>query len=345
MNFKRFHRLYAETEFDEIKVIGKDIEIDGRSYHILGMTLKEKKASLYVLEIVDFPEWEECDREKTPRESLKDNIEARKNDSFFMRIREFRGNDKIYETDGATSGPLRHNDTYEAFLLFLRMKKAGWEIAKDSPFYDVDWDCLAVTNIELRDEFDKLPEWTDDMQVLVDFLPEEYAVELPVVLECGKTVELEFKLEDGSSAICYINKVYPMDIWAEEEEKFSDSAYKERMLQHMTEVEFEQMKKQFFEVLAQQCPREKRYMVIEYECSKEVGLTFYDKEYLDTIPKPSKGSATSIWMSVRPDTEIGAHGLKLRGCMIQKPLDKETKTLEAELFSYSKAIQKRVEKI
>lgn len=345
MNFSLFNALYTRTEFDEIKVIGKDVEKNGRSYYLLGMTLKEKKASLYVLEIADYTLKEKAFHEEIPRESLKIHMEDRKNGSFFMHTRGFRSKDKCYETAGATSGPLKHNDVHEAFMLFLRMHEAGWEISKDSPFYEVDWENLAVTNIELRDEFDRLPEWTDDMEVLVDFIQEDYAIELPVILECGKTMELEFELEDGRTAKCYINKIDTMDVWADEEEKFSDSAYRERMLQHMTEEELEHMKKQFFEALEQQCPRGKQYMVIEYECTEEVTLTFYDREYLDTIPKPSKGSATAIFMRVKPDAETGSHGLKLRGCVIQKPLDKAEKRLEAELFSYSKPVEKRVERI
>lgn len=344
MNFEFFQELHANTDFDEVKVIGKDVEKEGRPYYILGMTLKEKKASLHVLEMADYP-LEEYNHKETPRESLKNAIESRRNRSFFMHIRELQNGETSYETAGATSGPLRHNNPYEPFMLFVRMHEAGWKVSKDSFFYDVEWECLAVTNIELHDEFESLPEWTDDMQVLVDFIPEDHVVELPVVLECGKEIELEFKMEDGSPAACYINKIETVDVWADTEEKFADSEYRERMLQHMTEAEFEHMKERLCEALAQQCPRGKHYMVIEYECTKEVALTFYDREYLDTIPKPNKGSATSMFMRVKPDVETGSHGLKLQACVIQKPLDKEDKTLEAELFSCSKRVEKRVERI
>lgn len=345
MNFEFFNLLYSNAEFDEVKVIGKDIEKNGRSYHILGMTLKEKKATVYILEIADYFSKKDIVRTNTHRESLKNSMESRKNDSFFMQIREFQCDDKIYETAGASSGPIKNSDYCEEYMLFMKMRQAGWEVAEDSPFYDVDWECLAVTNIELRDEFESLPEWPNNIQVLIDSIPENHTIELPVLLECGKTMEMEFPLEDGSSAICYINKIITVDVWADEEKKFSDSSYRERMLQHMTEAEFEHMKEQFFEVLLQHCPRGKHYMLVEYECSKEVTLTFYDREYLDTIEKPKKGSATSIFMRVKPEMETGAHGLKLWGCVIQKPLDGETKTLEAELFSYSKVVEKRVEKL
>lgn len=345
MNFKRFQRLYARTDFDEVKVIGKDVEKNGQSYYLLGMTLKEKKASLYVLAIADHALTEKAFREEVPRESLKANMEARKNDSFFIHVREFRSKDQCYETAGACSGLLKHNDIYEAFMLFLRMHESGLEISENSPFYDIDWENLVVTNIELRDEFETLPEWTDDMQVLIDIMPEESMIELPVVLECGKTMELEFKLEDGSPAICYINKIDTMDVWADTEEKFANIEYRKRMLQHMTEEQLEDTKRDFLKALEQQCPRGKHYMVIEYECTQEIGLTFYDREYLDTVPKPSKGGATSVFMNVKPEAETGAHGRKLRGCVIQKPLDKHEKILEAELFSYSKKVEKRWERV
>lgn len=272
-------------------------------------------------------------------------MQERKNDSFFMHTREFRSKDKCYETAGVISGSLEHNDVYEAFMLFLQMHEAGWKISKDSPFYEVDWENLVVTNIELRDEFDKLPEWADDMEVLVDVIHNGYVIELPVILECGKTMELEFKMEDRNPATCYINKIDTIDVWADTEEKFADSEYRERMLQHMTEDELEDMKRNFLKALQQQCPRGKHYMVIEYECTKEVALNFYDREYLDMVPKPNKGSATSVLMRVKPDAETGSHGLKLQACVIQKPLNKDEKILEAELFSYSRKVEKRVERV
>ena len=53
MNFEIFNEFYKNADFDEVKVIGKDVEKEGRPYYILGMTLKEKKASLHILEMFD----------------------------------------------------------------------------------------------------------------------------------------------------------------------------------------------------------------------------------------------------------------------------------------------------
>lgn len=136
-----------------------------------------------------------------------------------------------------------------------------------------------------------------------------------------------------------------MDIWEKQEKKFSDSAYREKMLQHVSEEELERMKQHFFEVLEEHCPKGKCYMTIEYECSEDVSLNFYDREYLDTLPKPNKGSASALLMSVKPEKETGEHGYKLRGGVIQKPLDRNVKKMDAELFSYVETVQKKIEKL
>lgn len=348
MNFALFDVLHSDMQFDALKVIGKDVEKNGRLYHIIGMTLKEKKATVYVLEQKDNLFEEEYVQERTPRMDLKRSMEKRQNSSFFMHIREFRAWEEgkeatVYEVKSASSGPIKNSDYCEAMMLFLRMREAGWSIPKDSVFYEAGWGSLVLTEIELQGEFETLPDWTKEIQVQVDCIPESAAIEQSVQLECGMALEVPFYLEDGTPVTCYINKVYLMDVWAEEEKHFADPVYRERMLQHVSEEQLEQMKEQLFAALEQHCPRRKHYMVLEYECTEDVSLAFYDKEYLDVIEEPKGGTASAVLMRVKPDEETGTHGLKLRGCVIQKPLDANTKVLEAELFSYSKKIQKSEE--
>ena len=50
MNFEKFERLFRENSYDEIRIIGKDIEIDGQFIYIIGMTLKDGRVSVYALE-------------------------------------------------------------------------------------------------------------------------------------------------------------------------------------------------------------------------------------------------------------------------------------------------------
>lgn len=346
MNYQFFDLLYRKFQCDEVKVIGKEIEYDGRWYHIIGLTLKEKKATLYVFEFDENAVTDECDfsgerdMEKTPRESMKQSMRQQENKSLFLHAREFRCDGRTYETAGSTSGSLKNNDQCEVQILCMLMRQAGWQIEKESVFYKAGWDALTFTEVELGDEFERLPDWKSNLTAVFDVMPRGCVVEMPVVLEPGKEKTINFAMEDGSDAECYINKVYLMDVWADAKEHFEHSEYRERMLQHMTVEEFETGKNHFMQALEETCPPGKYYMAVEYECSRDVSVSFYDKGYLDTVPKPKMGSATALLISVKPDKKMGSHGLKLRGCVIQTPLDAETESLDAELFSYSESVSK-----
>lgn len=41
MNFEIFNHYYNEAHYDEIKVIGREVQKEGKPYHIIGMTLKK----------------------------------------------------------------------------------------------------------------------------------------------------------------------------------------------------------------------------------------------------------------------------------------------------------------
>ena len=86
-------------------------------------------------------------------------------------------------------------------------------------------------------------------------------------------------------------------------------------------------------------------MAVYYECESEVSLDFYDQEYLDTVPQPREGSCSSMAIMMRPEQKTGAHGFPLKGTVIQKPVSKDTTCMKAELFSYIKKIEQKVEKL
>ena len=102
----------------------------------------------------------------------------------------------------------------------------------------------------------------------------------------------------------------------------------------MTAEELEKHKKEFFEGLEQDCPRGMCYLGIEYECTLDGNLTFYDKAFLDGEPAEHKGSARIMMMLLRPDEPFGKHGLRQHGCVIQTPVLPEIREMEAELFFY-----------
>ncbi len=345
MDLRFFQKLYEHAAFDEMKAIGKDIVIEGHPGHIIGMTRKDRQVRLYILEQCEPLEDMEPYAERTRREQMKQSMQSERNRGFFMHIRSFQCGDRVLETAGATCGNMQNGDYAECYLLFTQFLQAGWRVSEDSPFYTVGWKRLAITNIELREEMEQLPEWSDEVWITYDTMPKEGAVELPITLEIGKTKDLSFSLQDGRDVTCYVNRVYLTDVWAEEERKFADPVYRERMLQYVSEEQLEQMKEQLFEGIAQICPKGMCFPVIEYECTENVGLRFLDGEYLDTAEKPSKGSATSILMMMKPDAETGSHGLKMRACVIQTPVEPGTERVEAELFSYTEGIEKRTEKL
>lgn len=76
MDFKHFDRMIKQSSYDEVKVIGRDVELGGHCAHIIGMTLKDKHAFVYVLELAEIP---------------------------FLTMREFHSNGKCYEIAGADS--------------------------------------------------------------------------------------------------------------------------------------------------------------------------------------------------------------------------------------------------
>ena len=107
---------------------------------------------------------------------------------------------------------------------------------------------------------------------------------------------LSFEIPDKKTAHCYINKVFVLDVWEKEEQRFADPEYIEKVLKHVSKAEFEEMKKNFFDTLEEHCPKGQCYMAFYYECDADISLNFYDKEYLDTTPKPAYGRASSIFM-------------------------------------------------
>ena len=121
MNFQYFNRIHLSSKFDEIQIIGKEIQKEDKCYHIIGMTLKEKKVKFHILEQSQNSFEMENYEEKTPRMSLKNSMKAAKNESFFLHIREVRNGGKIYETAGADSGAIGNNDYVETYEFFARM--------------------------------------------------------------------------------------------------------------------------------------------------------------------------------------------------------------------------------
>ena len=348
MNFKHFDRLLMEASCDEVKVIGRDVELDGHYVHIIGMTLKDKRAFVYALEFVDHPYAEEENfqslTDKTHRQQMKDSYENEK-DIAFLRVREFHSNGKVYAVAGASSSITEDYNMAEHMLFYLMMREHGWKMPKESPLYTSDWECLQMSVIELRDELEELPDWGMDLEVVKDSYSKTELLEIPIMLTCGEHPVISFRLGDGTQAECYINKICLKDVWADHERRFKDEEYINRVLEQVSMEELQKMKNQCEEALIADCPRGKCYMLVEYECSRDVAINFYATSYLDSKPKVHSGGATSLLIMHRPDTKEGTHGLKLCGCVIQTPIEPDATSLEAELFSYTEIKKQDTKKV
>ena len=348
MNFEYFDRLLMEASYDEVKVIGRDVELDGHYAHIIGMTLKDKQTFVYALELVEHLAAEEgifqSLTDKTHRQQMKDSYKTEKNIAF-LRVREFHSNGKVYAVAGANSSKTENYNMAEHMLIYLMMREHGWKMPKESPLYTSDWECLQMSVIELRDEMDELPNWGMDLEVVKDSHSKTELLEIPVILTCGEHPVIPFCLGDGAQAECYINKICLKDVWADLERRFKDEEYINRVLEQVSMEELQKMKEHCEEALLADCPRGKCYLLVEYECSRDVAINFYATSYLDSKPKVHSGSSTSLLIMHRPDTKTGTHGLKLRGCVIQTPIEPDSTSLETELFSYTEIIKQDTKKV
>lgn len=364
MNFELFQKLFPR--YHEIMVLGKSLEKEGKPYHLIGMTRVDDGAELSVLNVCrplnSYPAWEEqC--ELTMRETMKQHEEA--DDNYFMGIRAFLFNGIEYSVRSASSGCLNPWGDVETLGLFTEMQKAGWRVPEDSVFYRRDWEEIGLTKITIDLEGKELPVLEDDkITVVKNIGTRNVGIEQPVTLfieseekepdtvlrqkeekKPGKSDTIIFKKEDGTEAVCYINRVYRMDVWKDQEERFADPDWNKRIREYMSEEKLEDLKRQTREELEQECPRGMYYVGIEYECSEDIALQFYSREYLDSIPKVHEGSATSMIMLLKPDKKTGVHGLKLRGAVIQTPVTGETTELAAELFCYMVTTPEQEEEI
>lgn len=358
MNFEGLRR--AVKIFEEVLVIGKDIYVDGENreageekdgklWHIAGMTRQGNQARLYVLTEND----PEKDRAPFSHGTNRAGLKAIRGPEFFMEVETIKIGEaelRTREITGYGLGALL-NDNCEELLVFSELMKAGWKLPENSTFAWKSWEELWVILIDFDLEEDReesaviniaepgkaaklqkrLPGWENqEVSVRLRKSAETYFIEKPVCLTVGKEEELFFSLKDGRTGVCYINRVYPMDVWRDNEERFQDPRY----LEIMTKEELEERKEEFFEILRENCPKGKCFLGIEYECVPEGNLVFYDRNFLERTPEENKGSARVMMMLLKPDNPIGKHSLRRHGCAIQTPVSPDIRQMEAELFSY-----------
>lgn len=326
MNFsflEGFHK-----KWQDILVIGKTIERDNKKYHLVGMTLADE-AKLYMIE----PYTEAIHINKTrkgvrtQRRILKEQ-EAR--EYSYLHCSEFwLGNERL-KVQGGTGGHLQYSEEdYGVIQIFFDMMSAGWIIPEW--LKEEDWDNLQLVILDIVD-MEKLPEYSSKMPVTIKHRPDpvRHILEKTVTLHVGKSRSFSFTDSYGDKVWCHINNVTLIDVWKDTEEQLDAAELSDRF----SPEQLQQARKHTYNALVQNCQKGMCYIGIEYECSKDLNLVFYSKQYLQYHPETHRGSASFFLMRLKPDKETGTHNLPLKGCVIQTPVSPDTVKISAELFLY-----------
>lgn len=332
MNYKTFKGYWEAFSFDELKVIGRDVCLDGSPVHFAGMGRKGQQAYFYFLEQqISSENRADWRTERTNRESMLESEQEDRGSA--IHISKVKIGDCEFEMQGGSCGSLAQGNQLEANFFFSQMLDAGWEIGEDSPFYSLDWSCIGLAALELQGSYEKLPKLAGPMEFTIGFTSRSHILQIPVELKIGQADELHFTPENGEEVMCYVNQVDMAEPLKEEREKFADEQYRERILQHCSQEEFEDMKRTVFETLQADCPEGMGYFTVEYECTREnFSLQFYAAEYLDSVPEEKEGCSSMIMFGGKPEEETGPHGLRNRIAVVQYAVPVESKALRAELF-------------
>lgn len=326
MNFSLLEDFH--TKWSEILVIGKNIERDNKKYHIIGMTLFDE-AKLYIIE--PYIEQENVNK---PRKGIRNQRRILKEEKDFqccyLHCSDFCFGNEKFKVQGGTSGSLKYSlEDYGIIQLFLDMMSAGWKVPEW--IKNEDWDNLQLVTLNIAD-IKKLPKYSPEMPITITHKPDpiKHILEKPVTLNVGKSRSFYFLDNYKDKVWCYINNVTLIDVWKSAKEQLNDSRLKEKF----TPEQLQQAKTHLYKALEQSCQNGMCYIGIEYECSKDINLTFYSKEYLKSRPQSHSGSSSFLMMMLKPDKETGIHNLPLKGCVIYTPVSPDTYKIPAELFFY-----------
>lgn len=337
MNFSLLEGFYKK--WNEILVIGKTIEHDNGKYHIIGMTLSDE-ACLYIIEPYSEPANLGSKRRgaRSQRRTLKENSQydaSQENTLSYLNCREFIIGSERLSVQGGTGGSLKYSEEdYGTIRIFFDMIDAGWEIPEW--LKNADWDSLQLVTLNISD-LQKLPDYRPNTPITIkhDTGCIRHLLEKNITLNVGKSRSFSFIDNYGDEVWCHINNVTLIDVWKDAKEQF-DRLNTPEMAEKFkfTQEQLEESQKHMYAALSQSCPEGMFYIGIEYECSKDINLQFYSKQYLNSRPEVSHGSSSFLLMSLKPDSKTGVHNLPLKGAVIQTPVSADTVKIPAELFCY-----------
>lgn len=333
----------AVESIDEIKVIGKDFEFENIKYHFMGLIRKDKTVSAVILaydevlrekreeEKMRLLEGFDLDEEKvfTMREEERMSIN---NAERYLSLRKITADENEILIGSSTGGSPSYRDT-EYISLFTEFIKNGWSAGE---LENIDFDCLFAGVYSFMEEYSRIPEIAFS-EVQLEFAPEVESklTEIPLTLRIGGE-PFEVKLPDGETV--YFDSVASVDMRAEMNKTFDS----DRLKQMCSPEQILEMRENFEKEFSKVCPKDKYYISVEYECRKETSLRIYKKDLLDK-PRRSKDSAMAFIL--KSDREPEREGLFIKTAIIDEPFDKETESVEAEIFSVQKMSENTIIKL
>ncbi|MCH5273503.1 MAG: hypothetical protein J1E35_07500 [Lachnospiraceae bacterium] len=333
MKFSYLENCYKQ--WNDILVIGKTIERNNKKYHIVGMTLADE-AKLYVIEPYNGAEnySDKIKGVRNQRKLLKENRENDVKEDTYLHCSDFCLGNQWLRVQQGSSGSLRYSkENYEEIQLFLDMLRAGWIIPEW--LKDEEWDTLQLVTLVFAD-VKKLPEYSPEMPIIIKHRPDSirHILEKTITLNVGKSRSFSFVDTYGDKVQCFINNVTLIDVWKDTEEQLKQRLSDTKYTEQFSEEQLQEIKEHCYKALGQSCSRGTCYIGIEYECSKDINLQFYSKEFLKSVPVTHKGSSAFLMMNLKPDKKMGTHNLPLRGSVIQTAVSPDTVKIPAELFLY-----------
>ena len=349
MNFENLSEMVRMHQYEEVKIIGRDVCTHGKNYHFAAMVRNGDVMQVYVLELVEPRRRWNPEGDRTMRQQMKGTVSA--STAF---INQLKTGGQVLQGTTAQGSSLNQEDT-QLLLFFAKLMDMGWKLPQDSPFGQADWSCVECCISSFQVPSEKLPEWENGcLSAVWGPQMQQHAIEKPVLLEIedetaqprSHAKELAFSISDDSGrlqeGVCYINSVRRVDVWKQDEKRYADPEYKKRVLEYMTPEAFEDMKKQSARILEQSCPRGMYFLCVEYECTLDYNLQFYASDYLESAPE-HKASASAIMFHAKPESDKGMHGLELKAAIIQMPVSADETQIWAELFQAYKVVPEREE--
>lgn len=312
MNFW-FMELHSDRR---VLPIGKMLswnENEGTVRYVLGFSYEDGLK----LHVIENCREMESKLEETHRDAEKSHLL-----NLSSRLEKVMIGENEYLSHSSQSSPMWEGSDISLFYEFMR---EGW-IAPEELKY-TDWRSLGLYSYNI--ECGKIPEVDGEIELVYHTDPKCSFVEWEFPLKIGEPRDISLE-----NIPCYINNSYLLDIYDDIEKIYSDPRAREMY----SEEQIADMKEKAIETMGEHCPRDMRYVVIEYECDEDISFHFDFPERLNKKIGVASGNSTSVsvvMITQKPDKERGTHGMPLKAAVLQAPVAQNTTEVSVELFYIS----------